>query len=298
VYKRQADSGLVNLVMPDAKVIAGVNVAQAKATPFGQYVLTLIAPHDQQLQALAAVTGFDPRQDVNELLVATNGGAGSDVGLALARGTFNVSAITNAATLAGSATAAYMGITIVETPDGKKGFAFLDSTLAIFGDVASVEGAIARQPSSAQHLSSTVVSQINQLSGANDAWVLTTVPPASLQPSGAAPIVPGVNAQTLQQIQQISAGVKFGANVTVTAQAQMDTAQDATTLAGMLQLVANMAQMQTQKAPELAVLAKSLTASASGSTVTVTFSMPEAQIQQLAMSQQQHKVTKTVPKKQ
>src|SRR5208283_2720675 len=83
-----ADSHLVNLVMPDATVIADVNVAQAKTTPFGQYVLTLIAPHDQQLQAMSVLTGFDPRQDVNELLVATNGGAGSKIGIVLASGTF------------------------------------------------------------------------------------------------------------------------------------------------------------------------------------------------------------------
>ena len=31
-----ADPQLLNLVMPDAKVLAGVNVDQAKTSPFGQ----------------------------------------------------------------------------------------------------------------------------------------------------------------------------------------------------------------------------------------------------------------------
>src|SRR5208283_867708 len=94
-----ADSRLVGLVMPDATVIAGVNVTQAKASPFGQYVLGLVTPHDRQLQALATLTGFDPRQDVSELLVATNTGGRAVAGLVLARGTFHVDTLTAAATL-------------------------------------------------------------------------------------------------------------------------------------------------------------------------------------------------------
>ena len=41
-----ADPQLLNLVMPDAQVMAGVNVEQAKTTPFGQYVLSQIQPKD------------------------------------------------------------------------------------------------------------------------------------------------------------------------------------------------------------------------------------------------------------
>ena len=37
-----ADPQLVNLVMPDAQVLAGINVDQAKTTPFGQYLLSQI----------------------------------------------------------------------------------------------------------------------------------------------------------------------------------------------------------------------------------------------------------------
>ena len=79
-----ADSQLLSMVMPDAKVVAGVNVQQAMATPFGQYVLSLIAPQDQQIQSLATQIGFDPRRDVRELLVASTG-APAHAGLVLAR---------------------------------------------------------------------------------------------------------------------------------------------------------------------------------------------------------------------
>ena len=126
-----------------------------------------------------------------------------------------------------------------------------------------------------------MVAQIGQLSGANDAWVLTTVPPAGLHLPSAAPKMPGLNLQALQQIQQASLAVKLGASVTVAAHAQVDTPQNAATLAGILQLLANMAQMQAQKNPDAAALAKSLGVSADGSTVAVTFTLPEETLQQL-----------------
>ena len=40
--------------MPDAKILAGVNVDQAKASPFGQYVLAQFQAQDQHLQQFTA----------------------------------------------------------------------------------------------------------------------------------------------------------------------------------------------------------------------------------------------------
>src|SRR5271157_4375033 len=113
------DPHLLRLVMPDAQVLAGVNVVATKNSPFGQYVLGQMAPKDQELQKMAVLVGFDPRQDLIELLAASNGAVGSHTGLALATGTFNTSAITAAATLAGATTETYNGATIIADPNQK-----------------------------------------------------------------------------------------------------------------------------------------------------------------------------------
>src|SRR4051794_25586704 len=81
-----ADPQLLNLVMPDAKVLAGVNVEQAKGTQFGQYILNQMQTHDTEMQKLVELTGFDPRRDVRELLVASDGAANGKTGLAAAKG--------------------------------------------------------------------------------------------------------------------------------------------------------------------------------------------------------------------
>lgn len=282
------DQRLLGLVMPDAKVLAGVNVVSAKNSPFGQYVLGQLAPNNQELQRMAALTGFDPTQDLIELLAASNATPGAHAGLALATGTFNTSAIMAAATLAGATTQTYNGVNIIVDPNAKvpSGIAFLGSTIAIAGDLTNVKAAIDRQ-SAPSKIDSGLAGTAGNLSTSQDAWVVSIVgPPAITMPHGA-PTAPGVPAgalppSALKEIVSGNAGVKFGANVVVTAQAQADNAQDATNLAGMLQLLANMAQLQADKNPQAAALAKNLTVSSSGVNVNVTFSLPEDQLQKLA----------------
>src|SRR6476469_7466580 len=95
-----ADPQLLNLVMPDAKILAGVNVEQARGTLFGQWVLNQIQSHDTEMQQLITLTGFDPRRVVREVLVASDGNPKGKTGLAMARGNFDVAKITAAANMA------------------------------------------------------------------------------------------------------------------------------------------------------------------------------------------------------
>jgi tellurite resistance protein len=123
---------------------------------------------------------------------------------------------------------------------------------------------------------------VNQLSSIEDAWAISTVPPSTLKPPAAVPPVAGVNVQNaLQKIESASAGVKFGSVVVVTGQAQAATPQDATSLGDVLKLFVSMAQLSAAQHPEAAALAQSLVVTTQGSTVKITLSLPENQIQQL-----------------
>jgi hypothetical protein len=85
----------------------------------------------------------------------------------------------------------------------------------------------------------------------------------------------------LQTIESASGGVKFGSVVVLTGQAQTATPQDASSLGDVVQLFVNMAQAQVSQHPEAATLAQSLVVSTQGSTVKISLSVPEDQIQQL-----------------
>jgi hypothetical protein len=278
-----ADPQLLNLVMPDVKVMADINVAQARTSPFGQYVLLQV--ETQQLQQLATLTGFDPTKDVNELLVAGNG-AGQHAGLALANGNFNVAAISGVIALQKVVTETYHGVTIFENKEKDAGLAFLSNSIAAAGDVTNLKAAIDRV-SAPSILPASLLVEVGQLSAANDAWGLTTVPPSSLKPAAGAPAVPGVGngaGNILGTVQSGSAGIKFGANVVMTAQAQASTAQDATSIASLIQLLVNLAQMKASDEPQVQALAKALTVSANGATVNIALTLPSAQFQELLQS--------------
>lgn len=281
-----ADPQLVNLVMPNAVVVAGINVDTAKTSTFGQYVLSRVP--GPELQQLTAATGFNPTQDVNEVLAAS-GGPQSKSGLVLARGTFNASQIEAAAAAkGGSTTESYNGVTILEDPKQTHGVAFLNNnTIAAAGDVASVKGAIDRQNSTTASLPAAVLAAIAQWSGTEDAWVITTVPPSSLH--GGQSFDLGVSVAGTQQnalagalvnIQSAAGGVKFGsANAEVTGQAVADNAQDATALVNAIQLLVSMGQLQSQNNPDLQALAQSVQATANGTAVNISCSVPEATLQ-------------------
>lgn len=276
-----ADPQLLNLVMPDAKVIAGVNVEQAKGTQFGQYVLNQIQTNDADMQKLITLTGFDPRRDVREVLVASDGVPQTKVGLALARGNFDVAKIMAAATTQGKdvVTETYAGITILEDTKATHGIAFLDSTTAVGGDLASVKGAIDRR-TNAQPLPAALLVKINQWSTSQDAWGISTVPPTSFapaQPAGGAHAGPNAMiASTAQSVQQAYGGVKFGANVVFTAEAVCDTAQNANSLGDLVKFMINLAQMQGgAQDPKFAALANSVTVTPNGTSLKITASLPQ-----------------------
>src|ERR1035438_8943302 len=130
------DSQLLALVMPDVKVLGDVNIAQAKNTPFGQYVMSQIQSAD--LAELAALTGFDPRQDLTEMVCASNAAtAGTKMGLAIASGSFDVAKITAFATENKAVLESYNGVTIIESPAQTDGVAFLSPVIMVAGDVAN-----------------------------------------------------------------------------------------------------------------------------------------------------------------
>jgi len=287
---RAVDSQLLNLVMPDAVVVAGANVAQAKTSQFGQYVLQQIqSTNDPGLQKLIAATGFDPTQDVSETLAASNGTA--KTGLLLARGTFDAAKFAAAASADHAVLETYGGVTIIEDPNKHGGLAFPSATIAVAGDLADVKAALDRvaAPSS---LPAALVVQINQWSGTQDAWAISTVPLSTFHQQAAAKravangpaaaTIPGLNGQgVFQAIQSAAGGVKFGTNDVITGQAQADNAQDAQSMGDALKLLASLAQMQASKEPAVAAVAQSLQVSTSGTTLNVTVSIAETTLEQV-----------------
>ena len=292
-----ADTQLLNLVMPDAQIMAGINVTNAEITPFGQYLLARITANDAGLQSFITQTGFDPTKDVTEILAASTGNPPTPAGLLLAKGSFNVSQLLTAiASDKNHQVSTYGGATLITSTKASDNFglAFPGGSIAIAGDLASVKAAIDRS-GGVNSINPALATQVQQLSTTEDAWSVSNESLGALIPGGVGGGTGSANAfaaQTLQivkNIQSANSGVKFGTNVQFTAQAVADTPQNAQSLADVIKMVAGLAAMsaagQSGEGAALGQLVQSLQVSTSGATVNISASIPESQIEAVLNAQ-------------
>jgi hypothetical protein len=296
-----ADPALLQMVMPDAQVVAGLQVTQAKSSLFGQYVLSHLSVNDTQLEEFTSQTGFDPRQDVSEIVIASNWKSSSPDNrwLVLAHGTFNVPQITAAAQANGAVSSVYQGVSLLTytaqstAQSAQSGapvvtvIAFFDTTTALAGDLTSVKAAIDRKQSNAP-ADSNVLNKAQQVSANNDFWFVTLVPLSNF--AGA---VPNANLSGAMQgnlfaaINQASGGVRFGDTVTISAEAVTRSEKDAQALVDVVKFFASLVQLNRQKnatAGQVATLLDTLQTSTSGNTTTISLAIPEQQLEQLINS--------------
>jgi hypothetical protein len=275
-----ADKKLLNLVMPDVKVLAGVNVRGAAASPLGRYVLALTMERNRQFQQASTDFGVDPHS-LREILVASNSAPRYDMGIAIARGNFHPTTVIAKAVDRGAVTEAYRSATLVTDAKHTVGLAFLGSNLLITGDLASVKAAIDRA-AAPWSMPAALSARIAQLSAADDAWVVSTVPASKLLPTSAvaAGASRGVSPQNiLQNVERMSAGVKFGKLALVSALAQADSPETALLLGDTLKLVVNLLQAQArQLAPDSA---QSLVVDPQGNLLNLSFHLTDTEFRKL-----------------
>lgn len=287
-----ADAGLLSLVMPDAKVIAGAQVDQAKTSPFGVYVLTHFQPDDKGFEKFITDTGFDPRRDVSEIVMASNGARNeSSHWLVAAKGIFNPAKIEAVAQLNGGTITHYQGIDII-TGTSDKGakhasntsIAFLDPVTAVMGDIAVVQAAIDRRKSNAT-IGTNLAGKVRQVSASNDFWFTTLVPLSEFATALPDPNMQGaMKGNLITAIQQASGGVKFGNTVQVYAEAVTRSEKDANALVDVVKFIAGLIQLNRDKdttAAQVSTLLDNLQTSTNGNIMTMTLGIPEATLEQM-----------------
>jgi len=295
------DATLLTLIPPDAKVVAGVRAAQAASSPFGQFVLSHLGPGQQGLQQLIDASGFDPRHDVSELLLATATPGARGQGIVSARGVFDPARIDSLARAHGCATAMVMGITVYRNCGDKNNgaLALPDATTAVLGDLDSVNAAIARyraKTAPGESLQKQIqAASVDSAGAPNDLWFLSLVPLAELNPPSPDGAGGGThqNLNAFQKVQQASGGIRFTSDsVRVAAQLVMDTEKDAQAMADIIRFLAGMIQSNSQKNPSAGAFASLLSGmnlTTNANVTLVALAVPEAQVEQLLNSLQQRR---------
>jgi hypothetical protein len=286
-----ADPALLQMVMPDSQVVAGLQVDQAKGSLFGQYVLSHLSVNDTKLQQFTSQTGFDPTHDVSEVVIASNWKPNTPDNrwLVMAHGTFNVAKITAAGLAIGGVASTYQGVNLVThaAPSNSQvatAIAFYGTTTALAGDLTSVKAAIDRKQSNAP-TDSNVFTKAQTASANNDFWFVTLVPLSNFSSAIPDPNLSGaMQGNLFAAINQASGGIRFGDTVTISAEAVTRSEKDAQALVDVVKFFAGLVQLNRQNNPaagQVATLLDTLQASAAGNTTTISLAIPEQQLEQL-----------------
>jgi hypothetical protein len=294
------DPQLMNLVMPDAKVLAGANITSTTSSPTAQFLITKFGGIQLPAGPLATL-GFNPLQDVTEILAATSANQSSPDGLILARGTFPVDKITGLATSGSNPTwqvSTYGGATLLSMSSKDKVTAVAfpsnsspSNSIFIAGSLASVKAAIDRS-TGANSIDPALALAVNNLSGTEDEWLVSSASVASLIPSPAntTASATGPLAQILpllKSIQGFSGGVKFGDPVVLNAEAVENSAANAGALTAIIKLgllmVGGLSSNQSgnQDLAGLVQILQNTQVTTNDSNVNISLSVPEAQIETL-----------------
>jgi hypothetical protein len=286
----QVDQGLLNLVPPGTRILAGIQVDQGKISPFGQYLLLQAQKQDPHFQKMLDETGFDPRRDLQQVLFATSaqhGTAGTHPRpLVLARGVFDPPRVKAAMTAKGGQVETFQGIDILSGKQGENGgIAFLDGTLAVLGDRTALH-ALIQNRNVPTTLDPQLEKRMQAVSAGNEAWFASVVPGTDL-PAKTDLNVNGqiMNGAVLQAVLASSGGVHFASdalNINFDALTRSD--KDAQSLSDVIRFLTGMAQTQAENQAQLALLLPSLNAmqlTTDGSATHVALTIPEKTAEQL-----------------
>lgn len=279
------DSTLLNLIGPDAAIVSGVDFDRVRESPFGQYLLRQLNMSEEQVSKMAEHLGFDPRRDLREVLAAMPITAATNKhGLVLVRGAFDQSKLTGLAGLAGLPMSSYQGVTMFSPKRPQDPWAAIMPGGLAIGDEATLKAAVDRAASNPKP-DAALVSRIQAASTRYDAWMLTTVSPSRFAPQLKGRQAPGpaqgaqmdalLKGELVQGIEAMSVGVKFGANVILSGEAQMRSEKDADALGDVMKFLVGMA------ASGGASFLNSLQTAAEGRTLKFSLSAPQSDFERM-----------------
>ena len=262
------DSTLAGLIPPDTAMLAGVRMDAVRATPLFQ---KLIAGRSVPLlDDFARDTGFDPRSDVRELLVASDG---KDT-IVTARGTFNEHGF------AGLAKQSYKGTTLYTR--GQRGVALIDASTAVAGTLPAVKGALDRYRSGNRSSPKELLTRARQIPTGNQVWSVSngfeSLLTAGIPESGNAANV----GRILRSLENTTLAADLRKGVDGYLMGTCRTEQDAKNLGDTVRGLVGLGRLSVpEKQPELLRLWDGIKVDQQQRTVNITVAVPEDLLEKL-----------------
>ena len=283
------DPALLALAPPDTKAFVGIQVDQAQSSSLGQYMLAQM-DSDSGLDKFATLTGFDPRRDLSQILIATNGKQGSlSSAVIFGRGAFQPNKLSAAATVSGATKTTYSGIDLLTSKDAKQTMqtlAFLDPSTVLVGDTASVRSVIDRYRTGTS-FNGALAQKASEVSSQYQAWFAASSVDELANTLGAGG--GGLPANAMQSILTAAGGLKLTADaVTFALEAVTRSDKDAQSLVDVVKFLASMVQTNRgtdANSQRAATLVDAASITSNGPTMRVSLAIPEKDVEQMLAPQ-------------
>lgn len=163
----RVDAALAPLIPSDTVLLAGIRLDKLKDTPF--YKTYVEGKQIKQLEEFAQKTGLDPRHDLWEIVVATNG----KTPIALVRGKFGgMFGQEPRFEGIGGERRNYKGYNLLGNKEGV--VTFMNASVAIAGPPHAVEAIIDGRDNVKENPPQALLDMVSQLPASSHVWVVTT----------------------------------------------------------------------------------------------------------------------------
>ena len=245
-----ADASLADLIMPDARVVLGIDIARLRSSPLLPSFSDGVRSANPEMQKLMQAAGFDPLRDLEQILFASPGTGKNPPALLIARGNFDAARLRSFAEAAGSKILDWKGVPILTDPEKESGaFALLDNMI-LAGNLDQIKAAIGRR-GQGMVLNTEMAMRIADLGRRYDAWLVSIAPVATMAdnlPSDAK--IDGINnLEMLRSIDQFSLGLSLNSDFTLAAELVAKNGKAAGKLADAIQMLLAMANESAKDQP-------------------------------------------------
>jgi len=286
---------LLDLVMPDAHVVAQIHLARIAASPIGSAMAQAMRKGlwtQVQAQSMKAdpriqqqimdLAGIEWIQDVQQVVVA-GAGTGKDSAVLVLLGGLRPAARMQLQTSTSGKAAEFEGVPVMSTGGmGDSAIAFLDDSTAVLGRAADVRAAIHRRHQGAS-LPAPLATRIGECSGRYDAWICSIgVLPVMAKAPGGDPKAAQVM-EWARRVESFAAGLRVSRDLELAAEIGLRTKKDADSAAQALNWFAGM--MASPKAGNNKSGLEDVRFQVSGRRISFSARVPEKELL-LAMEQQ------------
>jgi hypothetical protein len=283
-----ADPSLLRYAPPDTSFILGVNFRALVESPVGMAAIAQ-AKSGAELARFIAETGFNPLEDIDEIVIAGEANKAKNSGSILVRGRFDPAGLERLSTQQFSA-ADYQGVRVfTRTVDEPFSVALLSRALLVAGDPERVRQTIRRGPGPG--LAPELAAKAAELS-AMHVWFAAVIPTSAL----ASPDLPqGINPELAKAIRQISGGITFGNDVVFACDLLARTPKDAESIAGIVRMFIGLAASSNRDAKEAAAVLEKLSIRTEGPSVRLGLTIPQAELVRWAQQARERAAASQAP---